>query len=165
MSLHFLRGHPNCLIYLQWFYQEINRCFTDIMRDERFDGDCFYLSFEIIFSFSSPWSFTCQHFVEDHSNCPDITFGAIDIIIQCLQRHVNGTSNVVIWWFLKIAVLNCKSKISNFDFSTREEYIGWFEISVYNAEFIQVTIASDNLLEDTQCLTLRHSFPSFDDFS
>lgn len=68
---------------------------TKMDRDEILDGDSLYLPLQVVFRLSPPRSLACQHLKEDDTDCPDIAFEAVDVLIQCLQWHIDWRAHII----------------------------------------------------------------------
>jgi hypothetical protein len=60
-----------------------------------FNGDSEELFSKLFLGFGSPWGFASEHFKEDDSQSPNITFETVLIVIECLRWHVDWASNVI----------------------------------------------------------------------
>lgn len=107
---------------------------------------------------------SCKHFKEDDSDCPDITFCTVHVIIESLQRHIDWWTNIVVAIFFQVWVSDSKSKISNFDNSLAKKDICWFEVSMDDAKFIDSSVTIDDLFKNTNSLFLGDGLAHFDHF-
>ena len=87
-SLQFLRAYSVVNVRLQSFREELDRYTADIVGKQ-----CLYrlaanLPTEILLAFGFPWCSAGDHFEEDHTKCPDITFEAVFVIGQGFWWHV-----------------------------------------------------------------------------
>lgn len=162
---HFLSGHPEVRVELEGFKEEVRRSPGDVGRNERFDGDCFDLPFEIGLRFSLPRSVPSQHLVEDHSDRPDVAFRAIQVVVQGLQGHIHWRPHVVVAGLLEVSVFDGKTEVCNFDFAFAEEDVGWLEVAMDDAEPVDTAISIDNFFQDILSLLLWNSLPGLDHFS
>jgi hypothetical protein len=113
-------------------------------RDQTFDGDCLDLSLEVDLGLGLPGSVPCEHLVVDDSDGPDIAFGAVEIVVKSLERHVDWRSYVVVAGFLQICVFDGESKVCDFDFALVEKDVGRLEVSVNYSESVDSSISVDN---------------------
>jgi hypothetical protein len=87
---------------LERLHEKVGRFLADVSRNEVLNGYGFYLSLEVRFSFGSPRSLSCQHFVENDSDSPKVALTTVNVIIKGLQGHIDGGSDIVIARFLEI---------------------------------------------------------------
>lgn len=118
----------------------------------------FNLSFEIALSLCSPWSFSGQHFIKDDSDGPDVALEAVHVLIKGFKRHVNWRANIVATLLFDVLLFYGESKICNLGFAIDKEDICRFEITMNNAEFVDSSIAVDDLFQDGEGLCLRNNF-------
>ena len=109
---------------------------------------CFQHFFEVSLSFSSPWSSSREHFIENDTNGPNIALEAVDIVTQGFIRHIDRRSNIVILSFFKVSAFDSKSKISDLNGLGGHENVGWFQIAMDDIVSVDGTIAVDNLPKD-----------------
>lgn len=77
------------MIELQGFEQEIRRRSGKMPGDETFDRDRLDLPLKVRFSLGLPGSVTGEHLEENDPNGPYIALGAVLIIVEGFQRHVD----------------------------------------------------------------------------
>ena len=162
---HFISWHPQWRVDLQCFEKEVWRSSGDIGRNKAFYWNSLDLSFEVCLCFGFPGSVACEHFIENDSNSPDITFWAVLVVIESLKGHIDWRTNIVIGIFPNIRVANGKSKISNLDFPFIKKDISRFKISMHNSKSVDPSISIDNFFQNSNWLPLRNGFSTLDDFS
>ena len=73
-----------------------------------------------------------DNFIQNNTQRPDVVFGGVDVVLQSLRTHVEGTANIggLLW------VCRCpfsKAKVSNFGYLVFEEDVGGFKVPVEEA--------------------------------
>lgn len=117
---------------------------------------------QLFLSFGSPWGFSHKHFKVDDTECPNIAFETVFIVIKSFRWHVNWTSNIVRRIFFRIDAFHSKTKVSNFNLMMWNEDIGRLEISVNDTVFRDLIVTINDLSHQLHGLIFRDCFSFVD---
>lgn len=116
-----------------------------------------------LFWHGSPRYRSFDELIEDDSDCPNITADTIDVVLECLWRHIDGTAYVVVLVLLKLTYWNSKSEISVLVKPIFMENVGRFDVSMHEASSVDIVVSFDELLEYLYWLKIGHCFALFDE--
>lgn len=103
-----------------------------------------------------------DHLIEDNTEGPDITADTIVIMFECLGRHVDGTTDIVVFVLIEIMDGDGESEISVFVDAIEMENVGRFDITVYVTCLMDLCVAFDELFHDFDGLVIREGFSFFE---
>lgn len=139
--------------------KELFRNFGDFRWKQSFNWVGFENSFEVRLSFSSPWCSSRKHLIEDDTNGPDITFEAVNVVIESFIRHIDRWANIIVFPFFEISLFDRKPKISNLQHIASNKNIRRLQIPMHNIIIVHSPIPIDNLPQHRQRLTFSIAFP------
>lgn len=94
---HASQTHPLCFIHLQTLLDE----FLDVLRNGdsffELDGDPGHLINQLVFGPAFPWGFAVQQLIEHNPDRPDVILNGVDVLLECLRRHVKRTADIVLF--------------------------------------------------------------------
>lgn len=99
------------------------------------------MSFEVGFGFGSPGRAACEHFVEDDPDGPHVAFRGVDIVVECLEWHVDRRAHVVICVFLELLAPHGKTEICYLDVFGAEEDICRLQVAVHDPRTVDSPIS------------------------
>lgn len=114
---------------------------------------------QIFLCFGSPRSLACQHLIVNDSKCPDITFKAVFVLVKSFRRHVYRAANIIWRIFLALSLLHGKPKICNFNLAVPEEDVGRFEVAMDDSSLVNVVVAIEYLIHQSDGFCLWDTLP------
>ena len=87
-----------------------------------------------------------QHLKKKHSKGPDIGFRSIYAVEKGFGGHVGGRANACI--FELRGASGGEAKVSDFSFSVVNEYVGSFDVSVYDVHGFKVKQALEDVFDE-----------------
>lgn len=89
-----------------------------------------------------------KELIEDNTNGPGITATSVEIIPECLRRHVDRRAYIVLAMLMRVFGGDGESKIADLIHALLVEDVGGFYVSVQVAAFVHVEVPGDDLLDD-----------------
>lgn len=93
---HACKTHPLGLIHLQTFLDELLNVLGNGDAFFELDGDPGHLVNQLILSPALPRGFTVQQLIQHDSDRPDIILDGVDVLLECLGRHVKRAAHIVL---------------------------------------------------------------------
>ncbi len=101
-----------------------------------------------------------QKFIDEHSECPHICLGAVDVLDESLGRHVDGRADVDVFE-LGLSQFG-EPKIGQFGLSVVDEDVGYLEVPVYNVIVCEIDESLEDILDVRMSLMfLKGSFGAY----
>lgn len=94
---HTSETHPLGFIHLQAFLDELLNVLRNGDSFFELDWDSGHLVNQLVFGPAFPWGFTVQQLIQHDTYRPDIILDGVDVLLECLGRHVKRTSNIVLF--------------------------------------------------------------------
>ena len=110
-------------------------------------GAAFVTSNQFGFVFALPGVAAGGQVVDEHSECEGVTFARVNVVNQCLNRHIEGTADEIV---LFESILGLKAggeaEVAEFEGVIFDEDVGWFDVSVYNLSLCEVLTGQSYLV-------------------
>ena len=100
------QAHSLDLVDFQTSFDEIFEVLWDIDTASEFNGNSGHFIDQLSFSSAIPGGLSIKNLIDHDSNRPDVIFSWVDVLFEGFWWHVEGTANIVFFFFGFVAIWN-----------------------------------------------------------